>query len=167
MPSVLIVEDHVMVSRMMSRLLRERGNIEVWSIVATAEAALEVLAAAGDCAKGHSENGLSKKGRAEKGHAAHNNPPENCHLPDLVLADISLPGMNGLEMVAEIKRRYPELPCLIVSASHYADNVRKALDKGARGYVAKGNPMAVLEGVRSVLRGEIYLSEEVQDALDA
>jgi DNA-binding NarL/FixJ family response regulator len=137
-PSILLVEDHATVSRMISRLLRERGQMEVWGIAETAEAALEMLATAAG-------NGRS--------------------LPDLVLADISLPGMSGTEMVGKLTQRYPDLPALMVSAAYYADNVQRALNNGARGYVVKGNPAAILEGIRQVLDGELYLSQEARNAL--
>jgi DNA-binding NarL/FixJ family response regulator len=136
MPSVLLIEDHAMVRRLLIRVLTERGNVEIWDTAITAEAALELLA-----------------------------NPENNSLPDLVMADVSLPGMSGIQLVVELKALYPDLPCLLVSANYYGDSVQKALTNGARGYVIKGNPAAIVEGVHRVLAGEIYLSAEVRHML--
>jgi DNA-binding NarL/FixJ family response regulator len=82
---------------------------------------------------------------------------------DLLLVDISLPHMSGLDLVAEVSRLYPGLPCMILSghvASHY---VRRALASGARGYVVKDNAEGVFEGIRRVLQGEIYIANGLGD----
>ncbi len=78
---------------------------------------------------------------------------------DLVLVDVSLPGMSGIDLVAAIGEQYPDLPCLMLSGHDEPSYVRRALAAGARGYIAKGNPLALLEAVRRVLDGELYLSE--------
>jgi DNA-binding NarL/FixJ family response regulator len=79
---------------------------------------------------------------------------------DLVLVDISLPHMSGLDLVAELHKQRPELPCMVLSghiASHY---VRRSLASGARGYVVKDNVEGIFEGIRRVLQGEIYIGVE-------
>ena len=81
--------------------------------------------------------------------------------PDLVLIDVSLPGMSGIELLDELKQRYPELPCLVLSGHTDLVYVRKALANGARGYVAKEEPAAVLDGVRAVRAGERYLNPDL------
>jgi DNA-binding NarL/FixJ family response regulator len=136
-PSVLLVEDHAIMGQMLGRLLRERGKMELWGIVDTAERALDKLAAA-----------------ANDGNS-----------PDLVLVDVSLPGMSGIELVARLTELYPTLPCLMVSAHRDAGYVRQALDNGAHGYVAKGDPPAIIEAIKRVLDGEIYLSDDVRALL--
>ena len=138
-PSLLLVEDHATLGRIIARFLRERGNVEIWALVETAEAALERLAA----------------------------PSANGNRPDLVLIDVSLPGMSGIELVAELARLYPRLPCLMLSAHGDPKYVRQALDNGARGYVAKGDPPVILQGVTRVLDGQVFLSEGMRRALDA
>ena len=136
-PSVLLVEDHTVMASMLARFLRERGGIDVWASVGTAEAALERLA-------------------AHKGGA---------NWPELALVDVSLPGMNGLDLVVKLGHLYPDLPVVMVSAHHDPTYVRQALEKGARGYVAKGDPPAIVEAVGQVLAGEIFLSDAVRRAL--
>ena len=138
-PSILLVEDNATLGRVLARFLRERGNMEVWALVETAEGALEWLAA------------LSADGGR----------------PDLVVIDVSLPGMSGIELVAELARLYPELPCLMLSAHSDPQHVRQALDNGARGYAAKGDPPVLVEAVEQVLGGEIYLSEAMRQAMEA
>jgi len=79
---------------------------------------------------------------------------------DLVLVDISLPHMSGLDLVIEIGKLYPDLPCMVLSghiANHY---VRRSLASGARGYVVKDNVEGIFEGIRRVLEGEIYIGVE-------
>jgi DNA-binding NarL/FixJ family response regulator len=80
---------------------------------------------------------------------------------DLVLVDISLPKMNGIDLVIEIKKAYPELPCLMLSGHQARDYVTRSLAAGASGYISKQNTTAILEGVECVLRGDIYLSQEI------
>ena len=138
-PSVLLVEDHAAIGRVLARFLRERGQMDVRAVVHTAEAALEHLA----------------------------NSDDDGRDLDLVLIDVSLPGMSGIDLVAELARLYPELPCLMVSAHQRLEYVRQALENGARGYVAKGNPSAIIDAVRRILDGELYLNNGVRRAMDA
>ena len=80
---------------------------------------------------------------------------------DLVLADISLPHMSGIDLVEAVREKYPDLPCAVLSGHNSAHFVRSALDAGARGYMVKENPVGILEGIRRVLDGELYISKEV------
>jgi DNA-binding NarL/FixJ family response regulator len=80
---------------------------------------------------------------------------------DVVLVDISLPAMTGLELVSILQKKYPKLPCLILSGHKQAIYVRRALDAGARGYVVKGDLASLISGVKQVLQGQIYLSHDL------
>lgn len=80
---------------------------------------------------------------------------------DLVLADISLPKMSGIALVEELRARYPKLPCAVISGHVAPQFVHSALDAGARGYMVKENPVGILEGIKRVLNGEVYISKEV------
>lgn len=84
---------------------------------------------------------------------------------DLVLADLSLPQMSGIDLVGELHNKYPGLPCVVLSGHLSSEYARRAMDAGARGYVIKDNPVGILEGIQRVLMGEIYMSEELGDAL--
>ncbi len=80
----------------------------------------------------------------------------------VALIDLALPGMNGIEVVAAIGRTRPELPCLILSAHREETYITQALAAGARGYITKELPLAIVEGVKRVLAGEVYLSEDLR-----
>lgn len=82
---------------------------------------------------------------------------------DIVLVDISLPGMNGIELVGRIRKKYPSLPCIMLSSHRTATFVRMALVQGASGYVTKDKPEDVLEGLEAVLGGKMYLSQDVRE----
>ena len=82
--------------------------------------------------------------------------------PDLVLADISLPGKNGLELIKDFQALQPGLPVLVISMhdeSLYAERVLRA---GGRGYIMKqeGGKKLIL-AIRQVLEGKIYVSEKM------
>ena len=79
---------------------------------------------------------------------------------DLVLADISLPKMSGLELVEKLHSQYPNLSTAILSGHLTPDYVQRALDAGVRGYLAKDNPGGILEGIKRILHGELYVSAE-------
>jgi DNA-binding NarL/FixJ family response regulator len=81
---------------------------------------------------------------------------------DLVLVDVSLPTMSGIDLVAAMREQRPDLRCIMLSGHHERDYVRRALAAGARGYVLKENPLDLLEAVRSVMAGETYLSTELR-----
>jgi DNA-binding NarL/FixJ family response regulator len=82
--------------------------------------------------------------------------------PDLVLADIALPGKSGLELIKDIKAIHPGLPTLVISMhdeSLYAERVLRA---GARGYITKHEGgEKLMQAIRHVLSGQIYVSEKM------
>jgi len=80
--------------------------------------------------------------------------------PDLVLLDISLGNDNGIELLKDIRTRYPQLLILVHSMHEDSVYAGRSLRAGAKGYVAKSEPTEnLLKAIREVLRGEIYLSE--------
>lgn len=83
-----------------------------------------------------------------------------CHV-DLALVDIGLPRMDGISFVKRVHAQCPDL--LIVMLSGYLSPVyiKKSLQYGARGYLLKDNYAGVLEGLRRVVQGEIYISQEL------
>ena len=82
--------------------------------------------------------------------------------PDLVLADISLPDKNGLELIKDLQVMHSGLPVLVVSMhdeSLYAERVLRA---GGRGYIMKQEGgKKLMEAIRQVLSGQIYVSEKM------
>jgi DNA-binding NarL/FixJ family response regulator len=81
---------------------------------------------------------------------------------DLLLLDLQMPGMVGLEGFLAIRRRYPDLPVLIVSGVNDPQTIRTLLNAGARGYMPKfAGSEQLMEALRRVLRGEIYVPDVV------
>ena len=81
---------------------------------------------------------------------------------DLVLVDVALPEMNGINLVSLIHDQYPDLPCLMLSGHTLGHYVNRALAAGARGYILKDDTLAIVEGIQQVLRGEIYVSKKLR-----
>ena len=78
---------------------------------------------------------------------------------DLVIADISLKDINGIELVKSLKALRPHLPVLVLSMHDESLYAERALRAGARGYLMKqAPPDQVVSAIRQVLRGERYLS---------
>lgn len=84
------------------------------------------------------------------------------HQPDVVLMDIGMPGLNGLEAAARLAQQSPSIPVIILSMHATEEYVLRALRAGAVGYLLKDAGTAELElAVRAVVRGETYLSPAV------
>lgn len=82
--------------------------------------------------------------------------------PDLVLMDLTMPGMNGIEAITEIKRRYPEVRVLVMTLHVAEDYVHASLKAGADGYILKDATQDEFRvAMRSVLLGKTYLSIDV------
>ena len=84
---------------------------------------------------------------------------------DLLLADVSLPGMSGIDLAREVKAQWPDLLCLMLSGHQEPTYARSALAAGARGYVLKGNPVEITDAIRNVLGGETYVSGPLRSKL--
>lgn len=86
---------------------------------------------------------------------------EGCQ-PDLALVDISLREGSGLDLIKDIRARWPKLPVLVLSMHDEAIYAERVLRAGARGYVTKSEVSSkVVEGIRKVLAGEVYVSEKI------
>ena len=81
------------------------------------------------------------------------------HQPDLVLMDIAMPGLNGLEATARVSKEFPGVRVIILSMYANEEYVREAIRAGAAGYLAKRSAAAELElAITAVARGEKYFS---------
>ena len=82
--------------------------------------------------------------------------------PDVLLLDINLPDISGVDLCAELKQNYPNLKILALTSYGEYSMVRRMLDNGALGYVLK-NAMCeeVIEGIATVAQGEPFLCHEV------
>jgi len=130
MPSVLLVEDHKILGDILARLLEKEAGVRVAGVVPNGEEALTYLAAR-----------------------------EPAERPALVVIDLSLPGMNGIELLTALHERYPDLPCLMLSGYQEPHYVKGARAAGASGYVFKDDTPSIPLAVRRVLEGETYFSD--------
>jgi DNA-binding NarL/FixJ family response regulator len=84
--------------------------------------------------------------------------------PEIVLMDISMPGLNGIDAARRILRDLPDTRIIMLSMHADRRFVQESLRAGVRGYILKESAAAeVVEAVRQVLRGELYFSAPVQD----
>lgn len=84
--------------------------------------------------------------------------------PTLVLMDLNMPGSNGLEAIAEIKRRAPEVKILVITMHKVDEYIQEALRNGASGYILKESGHDELRtAIRTVLSGKVYLSPEISE----
>ena len=82
--------------------------------------------------------------------------------PDLVLADISLPGKNGLELIKDFQAMQPGLPVLVISMHDESLYAGRVLRAGGRGYIMKQEGgKKLMQAIRQVLDGKIYVSEKM------
>lgn len=82
--------------------------------------------------------------------------------PDLVLMDLSMPGVNGIEAIAEIRRRHPDIRIIALTVHKADEYIHEALRAGANGYVLKDATHDELRGaMRTVLSGKVFLSPDV------
>jgi DNA-binding NarL/FixJ family response regulator len=80
--------------------------------------------------------------------------------PDLIVLDIGLPSLNGIEAARRIQKLSPKSRILFVSQESSVDVVREALGTGASGYVVKTDAgRELLEGVKAALRDELFVGE--------
>jgi DNA-binding NarL/FixJ family response regulator len=84
--------------------------------------------------------------------------------PDLILLDLSMPKLNGISVIKEIKRIYPDIKILALTIHESDEFVLQAFDAGANGYCAKDSSLQELQiAVRTVLEGKTYISPQVAD----
>jgi DNA-binding NarL/FixJ family response regulator len=86
--------------------------------------------------------------------------------PDVAVIDISMPGLDGLEVINRLHRRYPDLPVLVLTMHEEGQYVVRAVEAGAMGYVTKQSaPEQLVTAIRRVLEGSRYLTDEAAEAL--
>ena len=84
------------------------------------------------------------------------------HSPDLVLMDIGMAGMNGLEATARVTKDFPGVKVIILSMHATEEYVWQALRAGACGYLLKDSGLSELElAINAVMKGEMYLTPTV------
>ena len=104
--------------------------------------------------------GLVVSGQAEDAHQAMAAIKEQ--EPDMVIVDVSLKQTSGLELIKDIKTRYPGMPVLTLSMHDESLYAERALRAGARGYIMKQQATEeLITAIRKVLDGQIYVSDTV------
>jgi DNA-binding NarL/FixJ family response regulator len=127
---VLVVDDHEVVRLGLRAFLDEVPDISVVGEAADGRAALDQLAV------------MSEEGR----------------LPDVVLMDLVMRGLDGIATTAAIKKSYPHVEVIAVTSFGEAQRVHSALEAGAAGYVLKDADVGdILVAIRAAYRGEVHL----------
>lgn len=82
--------------------------------------------------------------------------------PDVVLSDINLPGMNGVDCVRELKQRHPKIQFVMITVYEDSNRIFKALEAGATGYLLKQTPQdQLLASLREVYNGGSPMSSGI------
>lgn len=137
---VLIVDDHRVVRAGLVAFLGTEDGIEVVGDAADGRAALDELAV------------LDGQGR----------------LPDVVLMDLQMPRLDGVETTREAKSRWPAIEIVVVTSFTETDSVRAALEAGASGYLLKdAGADEVAAAIRAAAAGRMHLDPAVAKALTA
>jgi RNA polymerase sigma factor (sigma-70 family) len=88
------------------------------------------------------------------------------HNPDLLILDLGLPSLNGLDILRKIQRLDLDTKVVVLSMHGEDSYVTEAFQLGAKGYVLKGSPLDELtEAIRTVLNGEKYISDDLSEEL--
>ena len=81
---------------------------------------------------------------------------------DVAMLDIDMPGMNGIELVGNIKQKFPHTQCLICTIYEDSDRIFKALKAGASGYILKKSASGqILDAIREINQGGSPMSSEI------
>jgi len=87
-------------------------------------------------------------------------------LPDVILMDISMPGISGIELCKLVREQYPSVFIIGLSTFNQQSFIQKMLDNGASGYVLKNaTQQELMEAIETVAAGQTYLSDEVASVL--
>lgn len=82
--------------------------------------------------------------------------------PDLLITDLSMPKKNGTEVIIELKKRLPELKCIVLTMHSGDEHIHPALTAGAQAYILKDDShKEILAAIENVLNGNIYLSPSI------
>ncbi len=82
--------------------------------------------------------------------------------PDLVVIDVSLPGMSGIRLLKALHEVKPGIPCLMLSGHLANQYVMQSMAAGARGYVLKDDIPGIMEGIQLVLNGGTFISRALR-----
>lgn len=87
-------------------------------------------------------------------------------LPDVILMDINLPDKSGIDLCAEVKKKYPGIFIIGLSTFNQLSFIQRMMDNGASGYLLKNATQEeILTGIATVMKGKLYLSAEAATSL--
>jgi DNA-binding NarL/FixJ family response regulator len=86
----------------------------------------------------------------------------NGTMPDLVITDLNMPVMDGLELISKMKEMAMHIPVIVMSMNTTESHLIEVMAAGATGYVAKDDLFELHEHILTVHRGEIAISKEMQ-----
>ena len=88
------------------------------------------------------------------------------HSPDVAVVDISMPGLDGLEVISQLQTIHADIPILILTMHEEGQYVVRAIEAGAMGYITKQSaPEQLVNAIRKVHAGNRYLTDEAVEAL--
>ncbi len=112
------------------------------------------------------EPGLEVVAEAEDGETAIERIKQ--HLLDVVILDVGLPGIGGIETCRQIKQQHPDLPILILTSHTQKPLINRLIEAGAQGYCVKGSPAEVLIlAIRSIAAGASWWDPTATDEIRA
>lgn len=86
--------------------------------------------------------------------------------PDVAVVDISMPGLDGLEVISQLQAQQPKLPILVLTMHEEGQYIVRAVQAGAMGYITKQSaPEQLVKAIRKVHAGQRYLTDEAAEAL--
>ncbi|MCB9102086.1 MAG: response regulator transcription factor [Anaerolineales bacterium] len=112
----------------------------------------------------NAQDNIKVVGTAANGREAIHKVEQCC--PEVVVMDIAMPQLNGIDATGYLKAQYPQLKVIILSMHASSEQIYRALQAGAMGYLLKESAgLEVAEAVRAVYAGQRYLSADVSDKL--
>lgn len=131
--NIMLVEDNPEYRHVMDLALKRDKTIELTHTVGTAERAL---------------------------HSLQKLPPHE--IPDLILLDLNLPGMSGLEALPELQKTHPNTKIIVLTRSNQESDVVSAISKGASGYLLKSSGIKeIKKGIKTVMDGGASLDKNI------
>ena len=86
--------------------------------------------------------------------------------PDVAVVDISMPGLDGLEVIAQLQALKPKLPILVLTMHEEGQYVVRAIQAGAMGYLTKQSaPEQLVKAIRKIYDGQRYITDEAAESL--
>ncbi len=88
------------------------------------------------------------------------------HKPDVVLTDLNMPEMDGLELVRRVKAKFPEIKILVLSMMKDKETVSNIMEVEAEGFILKNaNKVDLVKAIKAVHKGDTYYSNEIMSIM--